>query len=79
MVLMPDTGAEAAQAHCTELLRALMETHFSIRPGLKLRVSASVGLSTAPADGLTVHSVIGAADARMYAAKTNGRGHVRGA
>jgi GGDEF domain-containing protein len=56
-----------------------METRFPIRPGLKLRVSASVGLSTAPADGLTVHAVIGAADARMYAAKTNGRGHVRGA
>jgi diguanylate cyclase (GGDEF)-like protein len=79
VVLMPETGAEAAQAHCTELLRALMDTRFPIRPGLKLRVSASIGLSTAPADGLTVHAIIGAADARMYAAKTNGRGHVRGA
>ena len=79
VVLMPETGAQAAQEHCTELLQTLMETRFPIRPGLKLRVSASVGLSTAPADGLTVHAVIGAADARMYAAKTNGRGHVRGA
>jgi len=79
VVLMPETSAEAAQTHCTELLKALMETRFPIRPGLKLRVSASIGVSTAPADGLTVHAVIGAADARMYAAKTNGRGHVRGA
>jgi len=78
VVLMPETAAVAAREHCTELLRALMETRFLIRPGLKLRVSASIGVSTAPADGLTVHAVIGAADARMYAAKTNGRGHVRG-
>jgi len=41
-------------------------------------VSASVGLSTAPRDGTTVHAVIGAADTRMYSVKTNGRGHVRG-
>ena len=79
VVLMPDTAAEAAQARCTDLLRALMETRFSIRPGLRLRVSASVGLAAAPADGLAVHAIIGAADARMYAAKTSGRGHVRGA
>ncbi|MGO9335900.1 MAG: GGDEF domain-containing protein [Terracidiphilus sp.] len=79
VVLMPETSAETAQLHCTELLLALMETRFPIRPGLRLRVSASVGVSTAPADGFTVHAVIGAADARMYAAKTHGRGHVRGA
>jgi diguanylate cyclase (GGDEF)-like protein len=77
VVLMPETGPEAAHAHSSNLLRALMETRFSIRPGLKLRVSASVGLASAPADGTSVHSIIGAADARMYVAKTNGRGHVR--
>jgi diguanylate cyclase (GGDEF)-like protein len=79
VVLMPETAAEAAQAHCTKLLHALMETRFPIRPGLKLKISASVGLATAPADGVTIHAIIGAADARMYAAKTHGRGHVRGA
>jgi GGDEF domain-containing protein len=42
-------------------------------------VSASLGLATAPADGATVHAIIGAADARMYAVKSNGRGKVRGA
>ena len=79
VVLMPEMDARAAQAHCTSLLTALMKTDFSIRPGLKLKVSASVGLATAPADGATVHEIIGAADARMYAAKTSGRGHVRSA
>jgi diguanylate cyclase (GGDEF)-like protein len=79
VVLMPETGVEAARAHCTEVLVALMETRFDVRPGLRLSVSASVGVATAPADGTTVHAIIRSADARMYAAKTNGRGHVRGA
>jgi GGDEF domain-containing protein len=46
---------------------------------LELTVSASVGLATAPADGSTIHTIIGAADARMYEVKTEGRGQVRGA
>ncbi len=78
-VLMPATAAEAAHARATEMLRQLMDTRFPIRPGLKLRIGASAGLAAAPADGLTVHAIIGAADSRMYAAKTHGRGHVRGA
>jgi diguanylate cyclase (GGDEF)-like protein len=79
VVLMPETGVEAARTLCTEVLGALMETRFDMRPGLRLSVSASVGVATAPADGTTVHAVIRSADTRMYAAKTNGRGHVRGA
>ena len=47
--------------------------------GLYLRVSASMGVATAPADGDSLHAIIGAADARMYSVKTNGRGQVRGA
>jgi diguanylate cyclase (GGDEF)-like protein len=78
VILMPETGADAARAHSTRILTELMETRFDVRPGLKLSVSASVGLATAPADGMTVHAVIRSADTRMYAAKTNGRGHVRG-
>ena len=78
VVLMPATAAEPAQVRSRDLLRALMDTRFPIRPGLKLRVSASVGLATAPADGFTVHTIIGAADARMYAVKTNGRGQMHG-
>jgi GGDEF domain-containing protein len=50
-----------------------------MKNGLLLRVRASVGVSTAPQDGATVHAVIGAADTRMYGVKTGGRGQVRGA
>jgi len=78
VILMPETCADAAMAQATDLHRALMETHFCMKNGLKLRVSASVGLASAPDDGATLHSIIGAADARMYAVKSNGRGEVRG-
>jgi diguanylate cyclase (GGDEF)-like protein len=79
VILMPETGVNAARTLSTEVLAALVETRFDMRPGLRLSVSASVGVATAPADGTTVHAVIRSADTRMYAAKTNGRGHVRGA
>ncbi len=78
VILMPKTGAKAALAQAGELLRALMETKFRMKSGIDLKVSASVGLATAPADGKTVHTMIGAADMRMYAVKSNGRGQVRG-
>jgi diguanylate cyclase (GGDEF)-like protein len=79
VVLMPELDAKAALELCTELLHALMRTSFPMRDGLQLKVSASVGLATSPVDGVTVHSIIGAADSRMYAVKANGRGQIRGA
>jgi diguanylate cyclase (GGDEF)-like protein len=79
VVLMPETSPQAALAQAEGLHRALLETPFPMKNGLTLTVSASVGLASAPADGATVHAMIGAADARMYMVKANGRGKVRGA
>lgn len=79
VLLMPDTDARTALAQASHLLRGLMETRFAMKSGLSLAVSASIGVASAPADGATLHAVIGAADARMYTVKTNGRGQVRGA
>ena len=78
VVLMPETGQQDALAQASKLLRLLMDTRFSTKNGLRLSVSASVGLATAPKDGATVHAIIGAADTRMYAVKSDGRGQVRG-
>jgi diguanylate cyclase (GGDEF)-like protein len=78
VILMPRTSAADSLAQARSLLTALMATEFRMKTGLRLRVSASIGVSTAPRDGATVHSVIGAADTRMYAVKTTGRGNVRG-
>lgn len=79
VILMPETGADIAFAEAQTLLKALMATQFRMKTGLKLHVSASIGVSTAPADGATLHAIIGAADSRMYTVKTDGRGQVRGA
>ncbi len=78
VILMPETGATAALKQALNLHRALMQTRFRMKNGLELCVSASVGLATSPDDGLTLHTIIGIADARMYAVKGNGRGQVRG-
>ncbi|HVZ84862.1 MAG TPA: sensor domain-containing diguanylate cyclase [Terracidiphilus sp.] len=79
VILMPDTAALEAERQATELHRALMATRFHMKSGIELAVSASVGVATAPADGDSIHAVIGAADTRMYSVKSNGRGRVRGA
>ena len=79
VILMPETGAGAALEQADALLRALMKTEFRMKNGLALTVSASVGVATAPEDGAAMHAIIGWADTRMYAVKTNGRGQVRGA
>jgi diguanylate cyclase (GGDEF)-like protein len=79
VILMPEMGHASALARATEVHRALMATRFQMKNGLNLTVSASVGVATAPADGKTVHAIIGAADSRMYAVKNDGRGRVRGA
>jgi len=79
VVVMPETGVAEAHVLATEMHRALTATRFHMNGHLVLSVSASVGLATAPADGTTIHTIIGAADSRMYDVKTDGRGRVRGA
>ncbi len=79
VLLMPETDAIAALAQAGKLLKELMETRFVMKNGLELRVCASIGLASAPDDGATLHAIIGAADARMYVVKSNGRGQIKGA
>jgi diguanylate cyclase (GGDEF)-like protein len=79
VVLMPGTDSAAALELTRIMHAALMNTEFRMKSGLKLKVSASVGLAFAPADGMQVYEIIGTADARMYAVKRHGRGQVRAA
>jgi diguanylate cyclase (GGDEF)-like protein len=79
VILMPETGVEAALEHATALNHALMKTRFHMKNELELRVSASVGVATAPIDSATVYGIIGTADTRMYWVKAHGRGGVKGA
>ncbi len=79
VILMPETSESLALELTREIHAALMETTFEMKNGLTLKVSASVGIATAPRDGWHMHEIIGAADARMYAVKRHGRGQVRAA
>jgi diguanylate cyclase (GGDEF)-like protein len=79
VLLMPCTAAPAALTQTAKLHHALLHTDFRMKGGLRLSVSASVGIATAPADGASLHAIIGSADARMYAVKNSGRGQIRGA
>jgi diguanylate cyclase (GGDEF)-like protein len=79
VILMPETPADVAAYQASSVLDALMGTRFRMKNGILLSVRASLGLATAPADGATVHAIIGAADSRMYAVKSNGRASVRSA
>ena len=76
VVFMPETDKHDAVQLAQILLHALMETEFRMKNGLKLRISASVGVASAPLDGAAVHEIIGTADARMYRVKSDGRGKV---
>ena len=77
VTLMPETAAAQALELTKGMHAALMETPFGMKSGLTLKVSASVGLASSPGDGTHMHEIIGTADARMYAVKRHGRGHVR--
>jgi diguanylate cyclase (GGDEF)-like protein len=78
VVMMPGTSANDALHLATAMHAELTHTRFSMSNGLQLTASASVGLATCPPEN-AVHAIIGTADARMYAVKSNGRGKILGA
>ncbi len=76
VILMPDTTRHEA-VHMTGLIhRDLSSSIFEIRKGLQLSIGSSAGIATYPRDGRAVHSMLGAADKRMYAVKSSGRGRI---
>lgn len=76
VVLMPKTPREEAMEHSASLHQSLTATVFRMRSGLEVTIGSSVGLATFPADGKTVHAILGIADKRMYSVKASGRGRV---
>jgi diguanylate cyclase (GGDEF)-like protein len=79
VIVMPETPAFTALNHIAELHHALLDSRFTLKNGLELGVSASIGLATAPADGTSVDAILAVADERMYEVKLSGRGQVSGA
>jgi diguanylate cyclase (GGDEF)-like protein len=76
VILMPDTGKDEAAERAREIHSSLTASFFSMGSGLELNIGSSVGVASFPADGKTVHAILGAADKRMYKVKSTGRGRV---
>ncbi len=76
IVLLPQTGKDAALEVSQRLLHALRETQYLLEEGLDLRVMASFGVASYPEDGASTQEIISAADEMMYLVKKTSRGSI---
>jgi diguanylate cyclase (GGDEF)-like protein len=76
IVLLPQTGKDAALEVTQRLLHSLHETRYLLSEGLELRMLASFGIASYPEDGTTIQEIIGAADEMMYLVKNSSRGNI---
>jgi diguanylate cyclase (GGDEF)-like protein len=76
VILMPATTREEALRMALSIHANLSRSVFPAGKGLELSVGASAGVAAYPGDGRSVHAILGAADKRMYAVKSSGRGRV---
>ena len=73
---LPDTSAEVA-SEVAERIRARTEaTIIPLSPGVTARLTVSIGVGTAPRDGVQLLSLLKAADEALYRAKLGGRNRV---
>jgi diguanylate cyclase (GGDEF)-like protein len=71
LAILPDTGCDGAQALCRKLLADLAQPY---RLGSEtVRVSASAGIACHPVHGREAESLLRAADAALYEAKSTGK------
>ncbi len=76
IVLLPQTGKDAALEVSHRLLRALREGCYMRSGQVALTVRASFGLAGYPEDGRTAHEIIRAADEMMYLVKKSTRDNI---
>ena len=76
VVLLPQTGREAATVVARRLHQRLNDTRFMLAEGLNLHVTASLGLATFPLDATTKAEMIRLADEAMYLVKNTSRNNI---
>jgi diguanylate cyclase (GGDEF)-like protein len=76
VVLLPQTGKDAAVVVAKRLRDSLRNGHFSTDQGERIDVRASMGLATFPHDAQTPHDIIRQADEMMYAVKNSTRDNI---
>jgi diguanylate cyclase (GGDEF)-like protein len=76
VVLLPQTGKDAALVVARRLQDSLRAAIFCKDEGLNLNVRASLGLATYPHDAKTPHDIIRQADEMMYLVKNTTRDNI---
>ena len=69
-ILLPQTDQEQAVAVAHRVRRAMMSAPFHLSDDIDIAISASFGIATYPAHGLTKDDLIRQADAAMYRVKS---------
>ena len=72
-LVLPDTGSEGATAVGERVRERLAAHEFLRADGLRIRLTASVGVATLPGAAETVEALIQAADKAMYLVKGRGK------
>lgn len=72
-IVLPHTDKEGGRVYAEKLRKAVEETELEIAPGVKVKVTVSVGLATYPHDAPTSAQLQEAADSALYGAKALGR------
>ena len=76
VVLLPQTGKDAATVVARRLRDSLRNSCFCKEEGLNLNVRASMGLATYPHDAKSPHDIIRQADEMMYMVKNSTRDNI---
>jgi diguanylate cyclase (GGDEF)-like protein len=76
VILLPQTGKEAALVVARRLRDTLRTIMFCKEEGLNLNVRASIGVATYPHDAKTPHDIIRQADEMMYLVKNTSRDNI---
>jgi len=76
VVLLPQTGKDAALVVAKRLRDTLRTSTFCTEEGLNLNVRASMGVATYPHDAKTPHDIIRQADEMMYLVKNTSRDNI---
>jgi len=72
-IVLPHTDKEGGLAYAEKLLKGVRDMELEVGPGLKARVTLSIGLASFPKDAETVAQLQAAADNALYGAKALGR------
>ena len=78
VVVLPETGEEGAVVFAERIRERIAEQSFGRSEGVRLPITASIGVATFPAPAVdSVEDLFASADAALYRAKAEGRNRVR--